>query len=270
MIKAVVLSIFVLFVYSNLHNSIVETGIWIKANFIEIDNQGNVYAISENSISKYNNKLELLQTYSQNFYGKISSVDVSNSFKILVFFKDFSTIFLLDNNLSEINKIDLTFADYNDIQLISSSSQSGFWIYDNTDKRIYLINEKLETLHKTKSLKKYINENELIDLIEDNHKLFLGIKHKGILSFDNYGNFDRFIEFNLMSSFSVYSGKTLYFLDSINNITNKTEQQIQNVYAVKEESIEIQTIYKTTNALDFKTNGNQTFVLKIDSLIVSE
>ena len=229
----------------------------VKANFIEVDNQENIYTVSENSIYKYDSNLNLLCSYSQNYYGEISSLDVSNIFKILVFFNDFSKIIILDNNLSEISEIDLSFTDFSDIQLICSSSQSGFWIYDNSDKKIYLLKENLKIQKKSKYLRKYINENEVIDFFEKENKIYLGIQEKGVLIFDNNGNFDKFVEFNLKSKFLVLNNKAFIYLDKIR----------YNIWVKSIDNTDFYISDNFKNAIDFKIIDKKVILTK-DSLIV--
>lgn len=233
-----------------------DNGIAINANFIEVDNLGNIYAVTDFEIYKFDKNLFLQKTYSQSSFGKIYSLDVSNPFKILVFFKDFNSIFFLDNNLSEISKIDFSISDFTDIQLVSSSLQSDFWIYDNSDKRIFLINEKFEIQQKSKFLGKYICNNEFLDMVESENKLYLGIKYKGVLIFDINAKFNDFVELNRIEFFSVFSevGFLFCFSDQVfvNQFENNENYQTDYIFNLK----------------DYKLNNSKKIILTKDSLII--
>jgi len=248
----------ILFFFPCVINSNISTdfGISVKANSIQIDNQGNIYTISDNSICKYNQQLILQSTYYQNFYGNINSVDVSNSFKILVFFNDFNQIVFLNENLSEINKIDLFEIDLTDIQFVCSSNQSGFWIYDNTQSRVFFIDEKLNILKKSKFLGKYVKNKDITNIFEYKNNFYLGILNKGVLVLDNSCNIINFSQFNLTNSFSILNNENLFFL-------NTTTFEVTNVKIL---SSEFYIIENHNNAIDYKIYNNKKIILTNDSL----
>ncbi len=101
------------------------------------DGLGNNYFIKNNVFSKQNEN----QTweYKNVALGKISSVDFINPLKILLFYEDFNTVILLDNQLNEIQKINLFEID-NTIfaSKIGLASQNQFWIYNALTQQIML------------------------------------------------------------------------------------------------------------------------------------
>jgi len=108
-------------------------------SYLGFDNQQNNYSIKNNVLSKKNTK----QTYQYNnlSLGAITSVDFQNPLEIVVFYKNFNTVVLLDNQLNEIRKI-----DYNlhsspiNIEAATLSSQNQIWIYDSISSKIGLHN----------------------------------------------------------------------------------------------------------------------------------
>ena len=74
----------------------------IKADFISTDQLGNFYIIKNSELIKNNANNNQTLRYSNNLFGKISSIDASDPFRILVFNKDFNKIVFLDKNLTEI------------------------------------------------------------------------------------------------------------------------------------------------------------------------
>src|ERR1051325_2600855 len=86
-----------------------------ELNFIEgsfsdfyVDNLDNVYLLNkDNQVKKLNNKGDSVSVFNAlRKYGDIYSIDVSNPLKILVYYKEFGTIVVLDRFLSSINTID--------------------------------------------------------------------------------------------------------------------------------------------------------------------
>ena len=72
-----------------------------KATHIATDNFGNCFFINDLGFKKvdFDNQLEF--QYSDESLSQISSIDVTDPLKILVFYKDLSKIVLLDNTLSK-------------------------------------------------------------------------------------------------------------------------------------------------------------------------
>ncbi|MFN3969105.1 hypothetical protein [Flavobacterium sp.] len=105
--------------------------------YVGFDGLGNNYFIKNNVFIKQNEA----QTweYKNVALGKITSVDYVNPLKILVFYEDFNTIILLDNQLNEIQKLNLFEID-NTIfaSKIGMASQNQFWIYNALTQQIML------------------------------------------------------------------------------------------------------------------------------------
>ena len=102
------------------------------------DGLGNNYFIKNNVFIKQNET----QTweYKNVALGKITSVDYVNPLKILVFYENFNTIILLDNQLNEIQKLNLFEID-NTIfaSKIGMASQNQFWIYNALTQQNHVV-----------------------------------------------------------------------------------------------------------------------------------
>jgi hypothetical protein len=74
-----------------------------------VDNLGNIYLLTADNqlkkLSSAGDSLAVFNAVSQ--YGSVSSIDVTNPLKILVYYRDFTTIIELDRYLNIINTIDL-------------------------------------------------------------------------------------------------------------------------------------------------------------------
>ena len=97
--------------------------------FLGFDNQQNQYSIKDNVLSK-NSKLINYQ-YKNVSLGKITRVDFQNPLQIVVFYNDFNTAILLDNQLNETKKIDFNLlSEAVNIDAIALSSQNQLWFFD--------------------------------------------------------------------------------------------------------------------------------------------
>ncbi len=107
--------------------------------FLGFDNQQNQYSIKDNVLSK-NSKLINYQ-YKNVSLGKITRVDFQNPLQIVVFYNDFNTAILLDNQLNETKKIDFNLlSEAVHIDAIALSSQNQLWFFDAISSKIGLYN----------------------------------------------------------------------------------------------------------------------------------
>ena len=105
--------------------------------FVGYDGMGNLYFIKNNIFYKKNNQ-ELWQ-YKNVSLGKITKIDFQNQLKIMLFYENFNTVILLDNQLNETQKINFS---ENEIPIMATAtgtaSQNRLWIYNSLTQEIGL------------------------------------------------------------------------------------------------------------------------------------
>ncbi len=106
-------------------------------SFIGIDGLKNMYFINNNILNK-KSASESWQ-YKNISLGKITSVDIQNPLKIVLFYENFNTIVLLDNQLNEIKNINFS---ENNVPIIVGATgiaaQNKLWIYNSLSQQIGL------------------------------------------------------------------------------------------------------------------------------------
>lgn len=103
----------------------------IRGEFITVDSQGNLYIVQNSYLYKYSLNGEFQYSYTNFALGSITTVDVSNPFKIMLFFKEAGVLLFLNEQLSSITeKIDLTALNFNTISLAAFSTTNNIWLYD--------------------------------------------------------------------------------------------------------------------------------------------
>jgi hypothetical protein len=118
--------------------------------FLEQDPFGYYYYIKDNVLfkSKEGESFE----YKNISLGKITKVDLINPLTIVLFYENFNTVILLDNQLNEIQKINFS---ENQVPImvgaIGLSSQNQLWIYNNLTQQIGLF-DFLQKEYKTVSI----------------------------------------------------------------------------------------------------------------------
>lgn len=112
--------------------------------FLGLDSQKNYYSIKDNVLSKKTKHLTF--EYKNVSLGKIYHVDFQNPLQVVVFYNDFNTSILLDNQLNETKKIDFNLlSEAVNIDAIAFSSQNQLWFYDAISSKIGLYNLRNDT-----------------------------------------------------------------------------------------------------------------------------
>ena len=183
-----------------------------KSDFITSDNLGNVYVINGEELSKYDLNGNLFQRFSSKRFGKISAVDVSNPLKILVFYKDFSTLVFLDDMLAETgNIINLSELMLEQTSLSCTSHNSCFWVYDPISFQLIRINQYLNKIQQTGNLVQQLNIPLNPNfMLESNNWVYLNNPQTGILVFDIYGTYYKTIAIKGLASFQIIDNKIFY------------------------------------------------------------
>ena len=131
-----------------------------NGNTLTTDQLGYYYEISNNKINKYSTDGKLEYSYSNNMLGIITNVDVSNPQKIVVYFKEFTKILILDNTLSPSSEvIDLTTLELNETTLVGRSYNDGTWYYDPIRFELIRKNQELITTNTSGNLANLLDEN---------------------------------------------------------------------------------------------------------------
>jgi hypothetical protein len=176
------------------------------------DNLQNIYLYRGNSIKKYTSQGQLLYNYSDKSYGAITSVDAYDPLKMLVFYKDFPEIVLLDNTLSQNgNAFSPADAGYPLTTLACTSHDNGVWLYDAQNFQLIRLDLNLNVEQKTGNLAQTLGISLNPDyLLEYNNFVYMNDSAQGILVFDSYGTYYKTIPITGLRSFQVRENELYY------------------------------------------------------------
>ncbi len=159
-----------------------------------MDNLDNLYLISSGGqIRKYNANGDSVAIYNQTRnFGKLFSIDVTNPLQPLLFYKDFSTVVLLDRFLANRTSIDLRRFNILQPAAVGISYDNNIWVYDEWDNKLKKINESGNLLLSTVDFRTAFNEPVRPQKIIDNNTLvYLADTATGVFVFDNYGTYKK-------------------------------------------------------------------------------
>lgn len=163
--------------------------------FLAYDAFDYAYTI-ENNIFKKSKGSENWE-YKNVTLGKITKVDLQNPLKIVLFYEDFNTVILLDNQLNESQKIN--FSEHPtpiNVTAIGIAAQNQLWIYNNLNQQIglydYLKNEykTISTPIATK-IKQYTTDFNAFVWMDDNGEGYSCSLFGGIRSLGKFPNADQ-------------------------------------------------------------------------------
>ncbi len=178
--------------------------------FIGIDDFENIYFLKNNIL--YKKRANDTINYSNVLLGKINSVNIQNPFKIVIFYRDFNSITLLDNNLNELtNRIDLTRETlFNNVQLVSISSENDLWLYAD-DTKLHLYDYKNHSVKTQTQPMNFYQKGFVPNLMKSTYKNVWMVSENGIMQFNEYGNYIQFHKINNISAFFPSKNKFAYF-----------------------------------------------------------
>lgn len=174
-----------------------------------MDNLDNLYLISSTGqVKKFGPKGDSIGVFNGiRNNGKLYSIDVTNPLKPLLFYKDFSSVVILDRFLA--NRTTVNLRKYNIIQpsAIALSYDNNIWVFDVYDNKLRKIDEagtvQLETSDFRQLFGKSIAPQKIIN---DNGLVYLADSAAGIFVFDNYGTFKKRLDLKGWTNIEVRNG----------------------------------------------------------------
>lgn len=218
-----------------------------SSDYFTTDQFQNIYLVRKTKIIKINPEKDHKINYSNTLFGNITSIDVSDPFRILIFNKDFNKILFLDNTLSEISSpINLDELNYFNVSAVCQSNNGGFWIFDQNMNQIVYFDKNLKETKKSAQISSLIensNEDSEVFMLEKNDYIYLGIHSEGILQFDNYGTYIKTFpvkdckQFQVIDGYIIYSkNNKLFFYNSSNFETENINLPVNSFLNVRLEN----------------------------------
>jgi len=239
---------------------------FIQGGFINfyVDNLGNIYLLNtDNQIKKINDKGDSVAVANAlKRFGDIYSMDVSNSLKLIVYYKDFTTIVVLDRFLKNVNTIDLRKYGILQARSVAISYDNNYWVFDEVENKLKKIDDYGNTLLSTPDLRMVFSESFLPEKIIDyNGYVYLYNKSKGCKIFDYYGALKQGIPLLNQNHIQVIKNSILGFDDSALHVYDipvftehsylldpqmkdalKLQKLLSNVFVLKPDGLHLYTI----------------------------
>lgn len=177
-----------------------------------VDNLDNIYILSStNQVKKLNNYGDSMAVFNDvKKYGKASLIDVSNPLKVLLYYRDFATIVILDRLLNVRNIIDLRKQNILQVKAIGQSYDNKIWVYDEFENKLKKIDEEGKLLQETPDFRMLFGEAPVPQKIFDQDQyVYIYDSAKAVFVFDYYGAMKNKIPIIGWKNFKV-TGKYIY------------------------------------------------------------
>ncbi len=195
----------------------IQEDVFINIENIEefyIDKLDNHYTLSTSGVlRRYDDQGRFKYEYSNRFYGSADHVDVSNPQKILVFYRDFQKIMILDNTLSEFSRIDAeAFGEMGELSAVCTSNDNHIWVYDISNATLHKINFSGTIISSSNPLNITIGVNpEYHFLIQDEQTILAHNTNYGSDLFDQLANYKNHLSFT-QNQEAFLKGGNIYFI----------------------------------------------------------
>lgn len=226
-----------------------------------VDNLNNVYCLNaDNQIKKINDKGDSVTVSNAlKRFGDIYSMDVSNALKLVVYYKDFTTIVVLDRFLKNINTIDLRKYGILQAQAVALSYDNNYWVFDEVENKLKKIDESGNLLLSTPDLRTVFDDFFLPEkIIDNNGYVYLYNKKSGCKIFDYYGALKQNVAALNWNNIQVVKKSIIGFDDTSIHVYN-IDVFKQNAYLFNPQQ---------AGAVKFQKSLNSIYILKTDGLHV--
>ncbi len=152
------------------------------SKFIGVDAYKNTYYINESVLHKQGPEGEFIFNDFQ--LGSISSVDIINPLKIVLFYEDTNTVVLLDNMLNEIERINFNnLSEFINISTATNAGNNRLWIFNIDLQQLELYNYRSNS----KIIVSLPIEGKLVSQASNFNYCYLLTENK-LFSFNIYGS----------------------------------------------------------------------------------
>ncbi len=187
-------------------------------SFMDIDMLGNIYLINErNQLKKIKPNGDSAAVYNDvKQYGNPTLIDVTNPLKVPVYYKNYSTVVVLDRFLTYRNSINFRKENIFKVRTLATSYDNNLWIFDEQDFKLKKINDAGVVLRETNDWRQIFDTVPTPSLITDRENfVYLYDENRGFYIFDYYGSFKTHLPFLNWEHVAVSSGRLMGFVKGV-------------------------------------------------------
>lgn len=184
-------------------------------SYLDVDVLGNIYLITEkNQLKKIRANGDSLAVFNDvKKFGNPTLLDVSNPLKILLYYKNFSSVIILDRFLAVRNTINFRNQNIFKVKTLANSYDNNIWIFDEQNVSLKKINDEGNVLSETLDLRQLFDTVPSPTQITDkNNFVYMYDESKGFYIFDYYGSYKNNLPFLHWKHIAVNNNKLMGFV----------------------------------------------------------
>ncbi|CAN5587776.1 hypothetical protein BH11BAC2_BH11BAC2_20900 [soil metagenome] len=153
------------------------------------DALGKIYLVQKGGIIKTDPQGKILNTFNLKDYGEPFQLDARDPFKLLVFYRDFGMLRILDNQLGQQTILDLRQLGFADPRVICGTAEQSLWIYDLVTSQLSKLDLNQKKTQLSIDLRQLLGQAPTPIQMEQSQKWIAMLTDKEVLIFDQYGTF---------------------------------------------------------------------------------
>lgn len=224
-----------------------------------VNNLGELYIINTNNqLKKLDSDGDSVGVFNMvTKFGRLSYVEAQNPWRTLLYYKNFSTIVLLDKYLNLLTNINLRKQNIFLVKAVTISYDNNIWLFDEQDSKLKKIDDAGKILFESVDFRLLFDSVPSPEQIIDRAGfVYLYDPAKGMYIFDYYGSFKNKLTFLNWKDFTVIE-KNIYGYDDKNFYSYAINSLNLKQYALP-------AVFK--NYISLKVGNNKLYLLKSNSL----
>jgi len=230
-------------------------------SYFTVDNLDNIYLLNNNNqLKKVNINGDSTGIFNDvRRFGTLSTIDASNPLKLLLFYKDFSTIVVLDRSLNVLNTIDFRKQGIFNVNTFAASYDNNVWIFDEGESKLKKVDDNGAVLSETVDFRILLDSvPSPTQIIDRDEYVYLYDPEKGFYIFDHYGTFKNRIPFLHWNNVDVITKDLFGF-----NQSTLCKYQVGSLNLIE---YTLPAVFD--KSLQVKTGNNKVYVLKPEGLLI--
>jgi len=183
--------------------------------YLDVDVLDNIYLINnKNQLKKIKPNGDSAGVFNDvKKYGNPTLLDVTNPLKILLYYKNYSTVVILDRFLSFRNSINFRSKNIFKVKSLATSYDNNIWIFDEQDFKLKKIDDEGTVLNETNDWRQIFDTvPSPIQIIDRSNFVYLYDENKGFYIFDYYGSYKNNLAFTQWKHVVVNNNKLMGFV----------------------------------------------------------
>ncbi len=163
-----------------------------NVKFFTIDKLNQIYILNkDNTITKYDQNLNVVMSRNLKLEGDIATLDVFNVFDILLFYKSINTLIFTDNLLNKRSSIDFNNLPNQSLQVsaVCRSFDNQIWIYDILSQKIKKIDEEGNLILESSAINSFSKKQHIFHQIVENPPFLYLLDSNNVITMNIYGKY---------------------------------------------------------------------------------